>query len=385
VAIKSDLSADRERGAGYGQLRIVGLGESSGPIDFSLMRNQGTQPYLGKGGIWQASETWHAADEVVVDGDVVVIPVGPDIVDAIVGQSANVAYRLAVAAGATKQVATLKVHGPLLGSGAAAPDDTAALEQQQREEEARRAREDEERRARETEDALRRTAAEEAARRATLAAAEDEARKRHEESALETEQTQQDSHQSTNRRRWPVIAALLALLVLIGGSGGAWFGCLIKGFGPPACNAELPASAELPVVDPPVEAELSCAGLTDGNACFEVAQRALEQKQLEPARQLLQQAASLGSVEANVFIARMYDPETWSTEASPVAAASWETAVYWYEKAARQGDGTGQLAAGKLLCQNALTEFEKNQGRSYLDQASKAGNAEAQTLLPGCQ
>jgi TPR repeat protein len=81
----------------------------------------------------------------------------------------------------------------------------------------------------------------------------------------------------------------------------------------------------------------------------------------------------------------MYDPETWSAEASPVAAASWETAVYWYEKAARQGDGTGQLHAGKLLCQNASTEFEKTQGRDYLDQASKAGNPEAQTLLADCQ
>ena len=100
---------------------------------------------------------------------------------------------------------------------------------------------------------------------------------------------------------------------------------------------------------------------------------------------MLQQAASLGSVEANLVIARMYDPETWSAEASPVAAANWETAVFWYEKAARQGDSTGQLAAGKLLCRNALTAFEKTQGRSYLDQAAKGGSAEAQTLLSECQ
>lgn len=395
MAIRADLSADRERGAGYGRLRIVGLGESTGPIDFSLMRNQGTQPYLGKGRIWQASEAWHEADEVEIDDDAIVIPVGPDIVDAIVGQSANVAYRLAVPAGAIRQVATLKVHGPLLGSGAAAPDDTAALEQQQRDEVARRAQEDEQRRAREAEEEASRRAAEEAAaRQAALATAEDEARRRREQSAvglgaIDLEPT------PAPRRRWPLLAALLALLVVIGGSAGAWFGCWIEGFGPPACSA--PPSAEVPVAEPPVEAvpsaapeppveaELSCAGITDGSACLAVAQRALEQRQLEPARQLLQQAASLGSVEANVVIARMYDPQTWSAEASPVAAASWETAVYWYEKAARQGDGTGQLAAGKLLCQNALTEFEKSQGRTYLDQASKAGHAEAQTLLASCQ
>ena len=382
MAIKTDLSADRERGAGCGQLRISGLGEITGPIDFSLMRNQGTQPYLGKNRMWQASETWHAADEVAVEGDAVVIPVGPDIVDAIVSQPANVAYRLTVAAGATKQVATLTVHRPLLGSGAAAPDDTAMLEQQQREEETRRTREEE--------DAARRAAEEEAA-----LAAEEDARRRREESVVDPASTPQDPEPPATRQRWPLIAALLLLLALIGGGAGAWFGCWIEGFGSPACDAG--PSSEIPVAEPAEEAEppgetepageaeLSCAGLTDGNACFEVAQNALAQKQLEPARQLFQQAADMGSVEANLAVARMYDPETWSADASPVAAASWETAVYWYEKAARQGDGTGQLHAGKLLCQNALTEFEKTQGRSYLDQASKAGNPEAQTLLADCQ
>lgn len=364
MAIKADLSADRERGAGCGQLRIAGLGELSGPIDFSLMRNQGTQPYLGTGRVWQASESWHSAGEVTRDGDGVVISVGPDIVDAIVGQPANVSYRLTVAAGAKKEATTLKVHRPLLGSSAAAPDESVTLEQQQREEEARRAREDEQRRA--------------------ALAAEDEARRRQEETAVAPEPESEDPG---HRRRWPMIAALVVLLALIGGGAGAWFGCLIEGFGPPSCRA--PASAEIAVVDPmpepPVEETLSCAGLTDGGACLAVAQRALERKQLEPARQLLQQAASLGSVEANLVIARMYDPETWSAESSPVAAANWETAVFWYEKAARQGDSTGQFAAGKLLCRNALTEFEKTQGRSYLDQAAKRGNGEAQTLLSECQ
>ena len=375
MAIKAELSADRERGPGCGQLRIAGLGELSGPIDFSLMRNQGTQPYLGAGQAWQASETWHSAGEVAREGDGVVILVGPDIVDAIVGQPANVSYRLIVAAGAKKEATTLKVQRPLLGSSAAAPDESAALEQQQREEEARRAREEEE--------AARRAAEEEAARRAALAA-EDEARRRREESETVPEPGLEDTGR---RRRWPMIAALLVLLGLIGGGAGAWFGCLIEGFGPPSCGA--PATTEVAIVDPapepPGEESLSCAGLTDGNACLAVARRALEQKKLEPARQLLQQAASLGSVEANLVIARMYDPETWSAEASPVAAANWETAVFWYEKAARQGDSTGQLAAGKLLCRNALTAFEKTQGRSYLDQAAKGGSAEAQTLLSECQ
>lgn len=382
MAIKADLSADRERGAGYGQFRISGFGESAGPVDFSLMRNQGTQPYLGKGGMWQASETWHTADAMDIDGDNVVIPVGPDIVDAIVGQSANVAYRLTVAAGAKIQRATLSVHRPLLGSGAAAADETVMLERQQQEDAARRAREEEERRAREEEDAMRR-AAEEDATRQVAPAAEEETQVRGEDSAPDSEHIQQDPQEHVaKRRRWPVVAALLGGLALLGGAG-AWFGCLIPGFGPPACTAE--PSADIALAEPPGEPESSCVGLTDGNACLAMAQKALEQKRLEPARQMFQQAAELGSVEANIFVARMYDPETWSADASPVAAANWETAVYWYERAARQGDDTGQFHAGKLLCQNASTEFEKAQGRSYLDRTAKAGSAEARTLLAECQ
>ncbi len=367
MAVKADLSADRERGPGCGQIRITGLGDPEGPIDFSLMRNQGTQPYLGQGRVWQASETWHVAEEVAADSDAIIIPVGPEIIDPIVGQSANVAYRLTVASGTKKQVATLTVHRPLLGSSAAAPDTTAVLEQQQREEAARRAAEEEE--------AARRAAEEEAAQRAALAV-EEEAQRRREETEVVPEPGPEDPGRT---RRWPLIAALLVLLAVIGGSAGAWFGCLIEGFGPPTCNAQKSEP------EPPREAELSCAGLTDGGACLDVARIALEQKKLEPARQLLQQAASLGSIEANLEIARMYDPETWSAETSPVAAANWETAVFWYEKAARQGDGTGQLAAGKLLCLNALTDFEKAQGRHYLDQAAKSGNGEAQTLLSECR
>lgn len=378
MAVKADLSADRERGPGCGQIRITGLGDPEGPIDFSLMRNQGTQPYLGQGRVWQASETWHVAEEVAADSDAIIIPVGPEIIDPIVGQSANVAYRLTVASGTKKQVATLTVHRPLLGSSAAAPDTTAVLEQQQREEAARRAAEEEE--------AARRAAEEEAAQRAALAA-EEEAQRRQEETEVVVPEPGPEDPGRT--RRWPLIAAPLVLLAVIGGGAGAWFGCLIEGFGPPACNAQKSEEEETLVVEPPseppVEAELSCAGLTDGSACLAIARRALEQKQLEPARQLLQQAASLGSIEANLEIARMYDPETWSAETSPVAAANWETAVFWYEKAARQGDGTGQLAAGKLLCLNALTDFEKAQGRHYLDQAAKSGNGEAQTLLSECR
>ncbi len=390
MAVKTELSADDEKGAGYGQLRISGLGQASGPIDFSLRRNQGNQPFLGNGRMWQATEAWHAAGDVIADGDTLVIPVGPEFVDPIVGQPTNVAYQLTIAAGTSKKVSSLNVRQPLFGSGAAAPDESAAIEQQRRDDEARRAAEDEKRRLREAEEeeARRHAAEQEAARRAVTDAEARQLSEQQDRPIAEPE-TQPSTSPAGTKKRWPMIAAIVALLVLVGGGAGAWFGCLIPGFRPAACKIDgsspAPPDASESKSEASRDGELSCAGLSDGAACYRVAQKAIEQKKLEPARQLFQQAASLGSIEANLAVARMYDPETWSAEASPVEKPSWETAVFWYEKAARQGDVAAQVGGGKLLCKNAITDFEKSQGRTLLEQAANTGNAEAKALVADCK
>ncbi|SUS07088.1 hypothetical protein DF3PB_3760001 [uncultured Defluviicoccus sp.] len=81
----------------------------------------------------------------------------------------------------------------------------------------------------------------------------------------------------------------------------------------------------------------------------------------------------------------MYDPETWSAAASPAPAADWETAVYWYETAARAGDGAGLLGAGRLLCREAKSDIERRQGLKYLREAETKGVAEAKALIPACE
>ncbi|MFO1156764.1 MAG: hypothetical protein U1E43_08360, partial [Rhodospirillales bacterium] len=135
---------------------------------------------------------------------------------------------------------------------------------------------------------------------------------------------------------------------------------------------------------PPPALPESCTGL-DAAACYQAGQHALQQHKLEPARQLLQQASALGSRDGSVAVARMYDPDTWSAAASPVAKSDWETAVFWYEKAAAQGDIAAKTTAGKLLCKNATMDLERNQGRTYLEQAANAGSDEAKQLLATCQ
>lgn len=347
MAIIPDLSQDKERGPGYGRLRIRGL-RVSGPFDFALMRNRGAEPYLGHGATWQATEVWHAATAFEQVGNDVVIAVGPEIVDPIVNQPASgVAYLLVVATGTGQERGTLVVVRPLLSSDAAAR---------------------------------------ESVRTPAPAPPVPPPPPRVERPPVDVvppplEPLKGGLPPPAPRWRAPVLAAAAALAVL-GAGAGAWYGCLLPGFGAAGCSA---GPAE-PPPEAPREAKpgggRSCEGL-DAPACLEVARAALAAGDLEAARQLFQQAGQLGSVEANNAVARMYDPVSWSAETSPISQADWETAVYWYETAARKDDLAGKLGAGRLLCDNATTDFERKRGLAYLRAA--AGSADAQALISACE
>lgn len=374
--MRAELSADREQGAGFGLMRITGLpvaaDVASGPMDFSLRCNQGTAPFLGSDGRWQAAEAWHSVAAGRPDGTgALVVPLGPAVIDPIVGQPTNVTYLLTVAVGATKQATPLKVIRPLFGSGAAAGTADAAIGAEPPDDAARQA--EEEARLRAEEEARRRSAEEESAR---LAHEEAERRRLADEAA---QQAALDDARKAGRRRTALFAGLGLALVLAAAAGGGWYGCVIPGFAAGRCQA-----AKTPSPLPVPEASLSCTGL-DAAGCYQVGERALQQKQLEPARQLLQQASGLGSAEASIALGRMYDPDTWSAETSPATQPNWETAAFWYEKAARQGNVAAKVKAGRLMCKNAKDDLERGQARAYLEQAANAGDGEARQLLPTCQ
>lgn len=377
MAIRADLSADLEMGPGNGLLRIAGLiGNTAGSLHFSLRRNQGTAQFLGADGRWQAAETWHEAGEATGGTDEIMVSLGPEVIDPIVEQATTVAYRLTITIGADSHITSLKVIRPLFGSGAAAPAASAAPGDEQQREEADRLRLEQEAaaRLRAEEEERTRVLSEEERRRL----AEEERRRFAEDEARLAES---EAPPAAGRSRWPLITAALALLVA-GGSAGAWYGCAIPGFGPARCQGA-PLASAAPAPPPSALAE-SCSGL-DAAACYQVGQQALTQHKLEPARQLMQQASTLGSRDGSVAVARMYDPDSWSAATSPVAKPDWETAVFWYEKAAAQGDIAAKTTAGKLLCKNATMDLERRQGRTYLEQAATAGSEEAKQLLSSCQ
>ncbi|VUX45426.1 hypothetical protein DF3PA_120028 [Candidatus Defluviicoccus seviourii] len=380
MAIRAELSADKDRGPGFGLLRIAGLGTAGGTVDLSLKCNQVTAPFLGTGGRWQATETWHSVTAMTAEGDDLLIPVGPEIVDAIVAQPSRVAYYLTVATGVQKQGATLTVHR-LLGSGAAA-DDQAERERLQREAEERERQEREAERLRQEE-----------AERARLDEAERLRREQEEATVLAAQRQAAEPiapvfEPEPQRRRW-MLALIPAVLVLsVAAVAGSWYACLIPipGLVPARCTAESAAETAQPSAEAPaaVASPSSCAGL-GADECIRLAETALSEKRLEPARQLFQQAVQLGGAQAAVALGRMYDPETWSAAASPAPAADWETAVYWYETAARAGDGAGLLGAGRLLCREAKSDIERRQGLKYLREAETKGVAEAKALIPACE
>jgi len=363
VPIRADLSADKERGPGHGRLRVSGFDPKDESLALSLMRNQGTTPYLGNGGVWQATEEWHPAVDVEQSGAELVIRVGPEIVDPVVTQPTTVAYRLTVAAGVARDTGTLTVTRPLLGSGAAHEDDGPDL------------------------------AAEEAARAAAAKAAADEEEAARRRAAVPEPPPPIAVYPPepvvVPPRKWPIVA-VLALLALASGVGGAWYSCIFPGVGPARCS-DIAPEPETPTTTPPEAkpeippvAAASCAGL-DAAACLAKGDAALGAGELEPARQLFQEAAGLGAVEANLRMARMYDPATWSAKTSPVAEPDWETAVYWYEAAAKQNDVAGKAGAGRLLCQHAGTSFERKRAVEYLKAAAAGGDDEAKALVAECE
>lgn len=369
MSLQSVLSNDRARGPGHGLLRLGGTRLEPGPLAFSLMRNQGTAPFLGHGGQWQATEVWHVGEARAGEGadEVLMLPLGPELVDPIVALPTTVAFRLTLQADdGVKQASTLKVVRPLLGSSAAAPPTLPLPELASPKEPPPQPEPVVDPRG-DTAEALRVPLVD-------IPAAPVPSPK-----AL---------------RPW--IQAGVLLLALAGGGLYTYLQCLIPTFGPARCQAPpvplapevitapptLPESVPSPSSAPAPAPTKSCANLA-AVACLALADGALAAREMERARQLYQDAARLGSLSANVRLARMYDPEGWSAEQSPVAQPDWDTAAYWYEEAARGGDQTGREGAGRLLCRFGTSDFERGRGLQLLREAAQQG-AQVQALIQTC-
>ncbi|QXP87510.1 tetratricopeptide repeat protein [Methylococcus capsulatus] len=177
-----------------------------------------------------------------------------------------------------------------------------------------------------------------------------------------------------------------ALLLALAGAGAwAWWDCRIPALPGPQCQTATPKTeqnAEAQPVSPPQH----CTGLSTED-CLAAAQKSLAARQPDAARQLFQEAAELGAPKAYIELGRMYDPDTWSAETSPAANADWETAAYWYDEAARTGDRDGRLGAGRLYCRNTQDPAFLSHALELLRKAvaEAPGDAAAEAVLKECE
>ena len=94
-----------------------------------------------------------------------------------------------------------------------------------------------------------------------------------------------------------------------------------------------------------------------------------------------QHAARAGYTDSHLAVARMYDPDTWSAQSSPLPQPDAETAGYWYEPAARAGNLEAQRQLGKILVAMHPRGFQREKGKEWLGKAAAAGDASARALL----
>jgi len=346
VAIKSELTNDSEREPGYGLIRIFGISTSKEKLLYSLESNQGSQPFLGGDGTWQAQQTWHQvlSEDMVSAAEPVIFRVGPKIVDPLVEQPQHVMCRLTVDCNGSRQTAALKIQRPLLSSKAYAQSTPTSSTEKP-------------------------PLPEPAGIPEMLA---------DEMGLVDTQDLAKELDVNRNYRKSLYIVLLIVLLLVLLAIGvWLWWECHIPMFQGPQCkktNAQVTTSPPSELIIP-----RNCSGL-DGESCLSMATKAVESGRLDMARQLMQEAGNLGATKAFIHLAHMYDPTTWAIDKSPAEKVDWETAAYWYEEAARVGDSEGMLGAGRLYCENAMDAAFRLHGADLLRKALANDPSAAQAL-----
>ncbi|WP_417792881.1 tetratricopeptide repeat protein [Terasakiella pusilla] len=119
----------------------------------------------------------------------------------------------------------------------------------------------------------------------------------------------------------------------------------------------------------------------DAPALLAKAEEMKTEGRLDGAMLLYRQAAGKGDAKAALLLARMYDPKYFSKETSPLPNADAETAAYWYEGPAKNGDVEAQRELGRVLIEQNPSGFQKEKAVEWLTKAAEGGDAEAQSLL----
>ena len=358
MALKIELVADKDRGPGHGLMRISPFA-ADGTVSVLVQRNQDKESYLAGGGQWSNQEVWHEVPASTGADGVVVLALGPDVVDPIATQPGRVMLQATVKAGAARDSGRMMLRG-LLPSVAAGrrPEDVGEV----------------------------------VVHGAPPAPVQEPEPELPVQPEPEPEQIIIDApHREEPAPKpptnWLIPGIAAAVVVVLLGVGGAWFAGLL-----PLGQSEAALPEPVVAQDTPA-APATLASLQDINAfiqtnptpdaAFDAAQTLLGGGKVDLAMLVFQYAARQGNPKAAVAVARMYDPDTWSAQTSPMGQADAETAAYWYEPAAQAGDPEAQRQLGKILISVNPSGFQHDKGKEWLTKAADAGDAGAKALLEG--
>ncbi len=369
MALRLELVADEVRGPGYGLLRVSG-GAPSGPVDLCLQGNQANYGYLAVDGRWQAQEFWHELPPPRIEGPLVMIELGPELMDPVATLPPIVALQARLRWEGREDRGVVKLVRPLYASSAAGTMPSGARNT-----------------------AVHGPVATPAAAVAipeSPAADVPPADAPPPEEPIVPPPAPVPAPPPAPARRWPLAAAVVVLL-LAAGLGAAYYAGLLTLGGPGGEAASAVPVAPGSAATPQEAAPPAIASLADvkryletgpaADAAAATAAQLVAGGKPDLALLLHQYAARAGRTESSVAVARMYDPDTWTAQSSALPQPDAETAAYWYEAGALAGSVEAQRQLGKILVALNPAGFQRDKGREWLGKAAAAGDPAARKLL----
>ncbi|MCB1924872.1 MAG: hypothetical protein KDJ27_14215 [Gammaproteobacteria bacterium] len=360
MALKIELKGTAP---GCAELSITGGGSDAGPVEISIQRNQ-DEHYLSLGNAWQATPYWHVISSVDPKPDGMVASVGPEIVDALVACS-GMMFFVGVRSGAVNGQQVMKTSGRLLGSGAAGGGAPAAAPPPP------------------------------PPPPPTPPESDPDPQPVPEPDPVPAPPPPVPPA-APGRSKLPLLIIGVLLLLALA-AAAAWYLGLFGGA--PDATAEAPAEPPpAPVVSVPEPAPQAAAPAQPELKGRARAQAYLRGDPMPAPGDMLTTAVEWekgGDCEASIIVlntaagmdaaaslalAQRYDPATVDSSGC-VSTADAETAIYWYERPADQGDLTAQSRLGLLLTERNTSGPLFDRGMQYLRDAAKAGDADAKARL----
>ncbi len=346
MVLKFEMIPDQGLGPGHALLRISGQGAVSPEVWIQIERNQENEKILGPNQHWTTEDVWHPLTLGQVDGQSVVFPLGPDLVDPMAEQSHKVAFLVSAKMGEESgriRLTNFKMQPSYAAGVRAAPVAEPVPEPLLPEEVP---------------------------------------------VVVEPPPNRPPVSEEPKSPLMVLVATGVGLLVAAGVGAGVYFAFFAekKAEKPP----EVVAAPAVPIL-PPAPASPSMGTLPevdtflktvpDAKVALEEARKLAEGGKPDLSMLIYRYAARTGNPQAALALGRMYDSETWSAKTSPLPQADDETAAYWYEIAVQGNTAEAQRLLGKVMVRRESSGPGREKGLAWLKKAADAGDAEAKAVL----